>query len=546
MSHQSSPTHLRDYQIDAHDAIEHAFAHGIRRPLLSLPTGGGKTVVFVELIRRRGGRALVLVHRDELVQQAKQRLREHAPELHVGVVKAEQDEVGAQVVIASVQTLAHAARLARIVPNFTTVVVDECHHAVAPSYIRVLQHVRAFEADGPLVLGVSATPYRADGTGLDEVFEKTVYDRDLLSMIREGWLVDLVGVPVTVQANFDRIGSKKNNASGSGLDDIQAENILMAANVSDIVVHSYREHALGRRALVFTPGVRSAREMAGVFNRAGIAAEAIVEDTTIPERRKILERLREGTTRVVSNCLVLTEGLDAPAVDCIVIARPTKGRGLYTQMVGRGTRPSPATGKKDCIVLDLAGATRRHELMSLGTLVGMKLQKRESLMKAEQRIAREREHAERKNIDLARVQAERVDLFAKKPSRHHWAIAPQGDLAVMSLMDQGSVQIWLRGQTWDAVYVDPSYARTTLATGLSLDAARDHAEVFIEKRGIPRFVTDPSAGWRSRPTPSDGQISAARRIGMTFPARVSCGQAGDLLTIAFARRSVNSRRWGQR
>src|SRR5437879_3282303 len=121
MSHQSSPslqsTHLRDYQIEAHDAIETAFAHGIRRPILSIPTGTGKTVVFVELIRRRGGRALVLVHRDELVQQAKQRLHDYAPELQVGVVKAEQDEHDAQVVIASVQTLAHATRLARIVPR---------------------------------------------------------------------------------------------------------------------------------------------------------------------------------------------------------------------------------------------------------------------------------------------------------------------------------------------------------------------------------------------------------------------------------------------
>ena len=178
---------LRPYQMDAIAAIHTAYARGLRRQVLALPTGAGKTVVFVELIRQRGGRALILVHRDELISQTYDKLA-IVGQNDVGIGKAERDEHEHQVVLASVQTVSRPNRLARLVPNFETVVVDEAHHSPAETYRRVLTAVKVFEPDGPLLLGATATPERADGTGLDEIFEEIVYRRTIPEMVAESWL----------------------------------------------------------------------------------------------------------------------------------------------------------------------------------------------------------------------------------------------------------------------------------------------------------------------------------------------------------------------
>ena len=130
---------LRDYQNEALGAIDDALARGVRRQVMALPTGTGKTVIFAELIRRRGGRALVLVHRDELVNQAVDKLA--AVGIEAGVIKAERDDVEAGVIVASIQTLSRPRRLACLRPDFNTIVIDEAHHAVAETYRRVIDHV---------------------------------------------------------------------------------------------------------------------------------------------------------------------------------------------------------------------------------------------------------------------------------------------------------------------------------------------------------------------------------------------------------------------
>ncbi len=136
---------VRDYQNDALAKVEAAWQRGVRRMAIQLPTGSGKTIVFAELIRRRGGRALVLAHRDELIGQAADKIRMMIPDADVGIVKAEADETDAAIVVASVQTLSRPERLARLGRDFTTVIVDECHHAAAETYRDILQHVGCFD-----------------------------------------------------------------------------------------------------------------------------------------------------------------------------------------------------------------------------------------------------------------------------------------------------------------------------------------------------------------------------------------------------------------
>ena len=184
-------------------AILAAAARGVQRPLLVLPTGTGKTIIFALLVQRRGGRALILAHRDELIQQAIDKVRLVDPMIPLRIVQAERDELTAPTVVASVQTLSRRPRFARLVQDFHTIVLDEAHHAPAPSYRRILEYYRAWRPDGPLVVGVTATPERGDRQSLRQVFEGIVYQKTLVEMMQAGYLVDLRALQVLLQADFD-------------------------------------------------------------------------------------------------------------------------------------------------------------------------------------------------------------------------------------------------------------------------------------------------------------------------------------------------------
>src|SRR6266436_4506349 len=215
----------RPYQHEAVAALLAAAARGVQRPLLVLPTGTGKTIIFTLLVQRRGGRALILAHRDELIQQAVDKLHLVDPTLPLGIVQAERDELTAPTVVASVQTLSRRPRLARLVPDFHTIVIDEAHHAPAPTYRRILEYCHAWRSDGPLVVGVTATPERGDRQSLREVFDRIVYQKILLEMMQAGYLVDLRALQVLLQADFDAL-----RTSHGDFVEAELETLLLAAN----------------------------------------------------------------------------------------------------------------------------------------------------------------------------------------------------------------------------------------------------------------------------------------------------------------------------
>jgi superfamily II DNA or RNA helicase len=201
---------LRDYQVESLEAIA---ASTWRRQLVALPTGMGKTVVFAHQIARvvaAGKRALVLVHRDELVSQTLDKLALVVPVLDVGVVKAERNECDAAVVVASVQTVCRPNRMQQLGRDFSLVIVDEGHHATAPSYRAVLTYLGCFSPEpcGPLTVGYTATPERADRASLLEVFEGIVFHRDILTMIKASYLCDVRGVQVRLDMDLDRVHSR--------------------------------------------------------------------------------------------------------------------------------------------------------------------------------------------------------------------------------------------------------------------------------------------------------------------------------------------------
>lgn len=378
---------LRKYQQEAIGAVLTDWDSAVTPTAVVLPTGMGKTVIFSELANRWHcandyRRVLVLVHRDELAQQAMAKLRAMLPPVvTVGRVQAEHDDTDADVIVASVQTLRSPARMARL-NDVGMIVIDECHHAMSTSYLQILNHYGALEEDPsertPCV-GFTATLERTDGKGLGTIFRNVAYSQDIMYGIRQGYLADVRGLTVVSEG----IDLSKVKRSHGDYDEGQLGEIMGQAVVCRATADAYLEHGGNQPGVLFAPTVASSYAMADAFNRAGVPTE-VVEGTIPPSvRAGIYHRFRTGETRVLANCMVLTEGWDEPCATVAIMARPTTSVGLYQQCVGRVLRPFPGKGK--ALVLDVVGVAKRAKLVSLIDMSVWSPKEGETLLEAAER-----------------------------------------------------------------------------------------------------------------------------------------------------------------
>lgn len=526
---------LRDYQTEAIESTFAAWADGIRRPAVVLPTGMGKTVVFAHLIDRfiyenPRSQILVLVHRDELADQAIKKIREVSPELIVGKVKAEFNEIGAQVLVCSVQTLAVPKRLAQVqrAVRVGLIITDECHHAVAESWKKI--YATFPEA---LNVGFTATLARGDGIGLGDVWDEVVCSKSVLYGISKGYLTDVRGQEVTL-SSFNLGGVKTSRGDYQSGDLGRA---LEESDLSEVLPKAYLEHAADRPGVVFTPTVETATDVADSFNDAGIKTAVISGNTPTPERQKIYEDYRQGRTQVLSNCMVLTEGFDAPWASCAVIARPTQSTPLYIQMVGRVLRPHP--GKTDALVLDVVGASANNKLSTLVDLAPEEVSEintGESLAEAVLREDKEQEEKKggfvvSKSSDLAMsLKLKNIDLF--EGSSQAWLLTDKGVMFIP--VGDGEVFLWKNSAqdgTWDVCYAPKTGKWQRLRTSLSLGMAQAWAETEADER-MP-FNTGRSASWR-RKKASEKQLGLARNLGLNVSEKMNSGEVGNLISRKFA------------
>ena len=348
---------LRPYQQEAREAVEHQWRE-VDRTLLVLPTGCGKTIVFASVTADRvsaGDRVLILAHRSELLEQAADKLRQ-AVGLGCAVEKAGESCLGSwyRVVVGSVQTLMREKRLEQFPPDyFGTIVIDEAHHAVSDSYRRILDHFSDAK-----VLGVTATPDRGDMRDLGAVFESLAYEYTLPRAIREGYLTPIQALTVPLTLDISGVSMQSGDFKASEIDtalDPYLEQIAgeMAQLCAD------------RKTVVFLPLVKTSQKFRDILNASGFRAAEVNGEST--DRAEVLADFDAGKYNVLCNSMLLTEGWDCPSVDCVVVLRPTKVRGLYCQMVGRGTRLSP--GKENLLLLDFLWMTERHELCHPASLI---------------------------------------------------------------------------------------------------------------------------------------------------------------------------------
>ncbi|KAI7819790.1 P-loop containing nucleoside triphosphate hydrolase protein, partial [Gamsiella multidivaricata] len=367
---------LRDYQRDCVDKCLSKLRIGIMRQVVSLPVGTGKTVIFTHLMKRvpprknGGNKVLVLNERQELLYQTFEYISKHSDRLRVSIEQAGRPaDLTADIIVASVQTLGRSSspRLSAYDPkDFKCIVVDEAHHAVTKTYTHIFEHFGVDKKETEIFLvGFSATLRRHDGVKLGGAFDHISYHRPLKYMIDNAWLCPARVESIETGVDLQNVRTEK--------DDFIQKDLFKAVNTpsrNEAVVRAYKQYCAGRQsAVVFSADVAHAVALTKTFRKHGCHAEVITGKTSDIGRSELLKAFKERRLPIIVNCAILTEGIDIPPIDCILMAKPTKSEVLLMQMLGRGMRLYE--GKEDCLVLDFVDNIKGEIVGTIPTLLGL-------------------------------------------------------------------------------------------------------------------------------------------------------------------------------
>ncbi|KAJ5562578.1 hypothetical protein N7535_002975 [Penicillium sp. DV-2018c] len=558
---------LRDYQEESIQSVLKYVDEGHRRLGISLATGAGKTqVIFTQLIDRipprdaRASKTMIIVHRRELVEQAARHCRLAYPSKIVEIEMGTDHATGAgDIIIASVQTLSRG-RIDKFDPSeFKLVLVDEAHHIVAKSYRAALRHFGLNEpsANGPVLVGVSATFSRFDGLKLGAAIDHIVYHKDYIDMIADKWLSDAIFTTVKSGANLSKV---KKDSFG----DFAVGSLSEAVNTTktnEITVRAWMANAEGRKStLVFCVDVEHARELTKAFRDHGVDARYITAGTAKRTRAEELQAFQNQEFPVLLNCGLFTEGTDIPNIDCVLLARPTKSRNLLIQMIGRGLRLYP--GKENCHIIDMVSSLETG-VLSAPTLFGLHpdevLDKAsvEDMSKRAESIQAERSHEVAESYDSADTDLKLeittydsiYDLLGDIQSeRHIRSISPHswvrvGDDKYILAEKSGWITIEKEHNMYTAHYVMKFMNQTTqttqyarprqIATGEDLEAIVRSADTYASTKFDEHYIASWKP-WRQAPATS-GQLrvldSSRLRKGVTMDSQgLTRGRAADMIT----------------
>lgn len=473
---------LRPYQEESKQSIFNEWNKGIKRTLLVLPTGTGKTIVFAKVTEdcvRDGDRVLIMAHRAELLEQASDKI-EKATGLSCSTEKAEETCLNSwfRVVVGSVQTLMRENRLKKFNKDyFDTIIIDEAHHCLSDSYQRVLAYFSEAK-----VLGVTATPDRGDMRNLGSYFESLAYEYTLPKAIKSGYLVPIKALTIPLQIDLSSVGVQ---AGDFKVNDIGTVLDPYLYSIADEMMKYCKE----RKTVVFLPLVKTSQKFRDILNEKGFRATEVNCDSS--DRAQVLGDFDTGKYNVICNSMLLTEGWDCPTVDCIIILRPTKIRSLYSQMVGRGTRLSPS--KDHLLLLDFLWHTERHELCHPASL-----------------ICENEEVSKKMTKNMENMPGLPVDLETAEVQAQEEVISQREEALAKKLSDMKRRKKKL---------VDPL-----------------QFEMSIQAEDLANYV--PSFGWEMSP-PSEKQVKALEHLGIMPDEIENSGKAAKILDRLDKRRLEN-------
>ena len=554
---------LYEHQKEAVRAISDQFADGSRRTLAVLATGSGKTIIYLHLAdlwMRTKARILILAHRRELIHQPLDRAEEFYPGLaaKMGVVMAGSDEPTAQVVIATIQTVSRDSGRLEALGKFDYVILDECHHGTAKSYMKLVEHF-----PDARWLGLTATPFRTDGDSLAEVFDSVAYRFPITTAIDRGTLVPFDAYGFSLPVSVEDLGETKYGWKAEDLG-----NLLSAANALEVVYEKWEEYCNGRSTICFTSSVAQAHATAEYFRGRGVSAEAVDGTTPKRVRDKVLRRFRSGNVQLVANCQVWTEGVDVPEASAALMVCPTKSDLAYVQKLGRVLRTFK--GKENAIILDFAPLEDRNVIMA-GDILGVPRRVKREADKAERGgllvgVSRVDDHGLPSSVDPAVVVVEALKYLRK--GHLAWTLQDYTTVATISearmlvielpdvvriskaeeLRKNGEwgddrerlYQHLLQHRLWNCGKVGRTWKATLCGEYPTVEETIKAGEEIIGNDYRP-YLAKKRGAWRRRPI-SKPQEKYMHRLGIKVPEACNCGQAAQLISFALADKAVEKAR----
>lgn len=341
---------LRDYQQDMIDRIVDSLRKGYKKILVVLPTGGGKTAIASELVRRsyaKGKSSIFMCHRQELLEQTYKTYGKNGivPAFIKGGMKADYNN---PMQIASVNTLVR--RLDKYkVPDI--VFVDECHHSKASQWEHILNWAKE-----SVVIGLTATPCRLDGKPLNDMYEVMIDTITTKELINRGYLTPYLYYAPSV-INTEELTVSNGDYTKQSLENASFNSQIIGDNIAQ-----YKKIAEGKRNVVFAVSRKHGRSICERYIAEGVCAEFLDGETPDKERKRTLDRFRNGETKVLVNVDLFGEGFDLPAIEVVSLLRPTQSTSLYLQQVGRALRTCPEIGKQTALILDHVNNYKTHGL----------------------------------------------------------------------------------------------------------------------------------------------------------------------------------------
>lgn len=549
----------------------------------------GKTVVAAEVVRRFraehpgfGHRVWFLAHRKKLLDQSYRTIKMIDPEATCGIVQGSRRDVGKNVTIASVDTLANRGRFDHALTGSNDqlrglrasppalVILDECHHATSPKWQRVISWIK--EASPNCVfLGLTATPGRTDGTSLDSVFDCVAYQRNIFQLLEDGYLVPPVGFKVNLHVDLRVIPTENGDFKKAPL-----SKVMNQPDVRKAVVDGYLRLGNDRKMLAFCVDVAHAKDLAETFRSHGVQARHVDGSMKEPDVEATLQAFSEGKTRILTSCDILTEGYDDPSAQGVIFARPTQSQLVYVQAIGRALRLHPS--KQDALILDCVGSSDEYKLAQLATLAGLN-----SIEKGKGKLGGAPEDVEITQAHVGGIDATRIDFnivraraskWSWRETRFGWMVQiPRVGyfLLAWSKNDRSVVDIKFHDMRdgrrdsppsiiatqmdFDMAYglveaeIDRLFSARTSRARINEDESSDPMEAMRDAvaQGIsgelfsPEELMKKDAGWRDKPT-TERQRRALLDVGVkpeSVPA--TAGEATDLYSVLLVERNAKMR-----